>query len=68
MTDFRRKRILLLWSRQERMLAKEFNFNMGDAKCLCVCRRTKVSGRCLHSEKIREVGRGYVREEVVTES
>ena len=59
MTDVRRERIPLLWSRvRERPLAKGFSFNMGDVKCLCVCRRTKLSGRCVNSEKVREVGRG----------
>ena len=60
MTDVRRERVPLLWSTvRERALAKGFIFNMGDAKCPCVCRRTKLSGRGVHSE---------VREEVVTES
>ena len=58
-TDVRRERIPLLLSRvRERTLAKGFSFNMGDAKCPCVCRRTKFSGRCVHSKKVREVGRG----------
>ena len=35
----RGERIPLLWSRvRERTLAKGFGFNMGDAKCPCVCR------------------------------
>ena len=59
MADVRRERIPLLWSNvRERALAKGFTFNMGDAKCSCVCRRTKLSGRCVHSEKVREVGKG----------
>ena len=59
MTDVRREIIPLLWGRvRERTLAKGFSFNMGDAKCPCVCRRTKLSGRCVHSEKVTEVGRG----------
>ena len=54
-----RDRILLPWSRvRERTLAQGPSFNMEDAKCPCVCRRTKLSGRCVHSEKVREVGRG----------
>ena len=58
MTDVRRERIPLLWSRvRERMLAKGFSFNMEDAKCPFACRRTTLSGRCVHSEKVREVGR-----------
>ena len=57
--DVRRERIPLLWSTvRERGLAKGFSFNMGDAKCLCVCRRPKWSGRGVHSETVREVGRG----------
>ena len=40
-TDVRRERIPLLWSTvRERALAKGFSFNMGDAKCPCVCRKT----------------------------
>ena len=58
MTDVRRERIPLLWSRvRDRSLAKGFSFDLGDAKCPCVSRRTKLSGRCVHSEKVREVGR-----------
>ena len=59
MTDVRRERISLLWSRvREPTEAKNLSLNMGDAKRLCVCRRTKLSGRCVaHSEKVREVGR-----------
>ena len=59
MTDVRGERIPLLWSSvRERALAEGFSFNMGDAKCPRVCGRTKLSGRCVHSEKVREVGRG----------
>ena len=66
--EVRRERLPLLWSRVgERMLAKGFCFNMGDAKCPCVCRRTKLTRMCVHSEKVREVGREWVREEVVTD-
>ena len=51
-TDVRTEKIALLWSRvRERTLAEGFSFNMGDAKCPCVCRRTKLSGRCVHNEK-----------------
>ena len=58
MTDVRRERIPLLWSRvRERTSAKDCSFNMGDTKCPYVCRRTKLSGKCVHSEKVREVGR-----------
>ena len=40
-TDVRTEKIALLWSRvRERTLAEGFSFNMGDAKCPCVCRRT----------------------------
>ena len=28
---------------------------MRDMKCPCVCRRTKVPGRGVHSEKVREI-------------
>ena len=58
MTDDRMERIALLWSSvRETALAKGFSFNMGDTKCPCVCRRTKLSGRGVHSEKVREMGR-----------
>ena len=58
MTVVRRERIPLLWSRvRERTLAKGFSFNLRDAKCPCVCRRMKLSGRCVNSENVREVGR-----------
>ena len=61
----------MLWSTviRESSLAKGFRFNMGYAKCLGVSRRTKLSGRGVHSEKVREArgqGKGCVREEVVT--
>ena len=58
MTDVRRERIPLLWSTVgETALAKGFCSNMGDTKYLCVCRRTKLPGRGVHSEKVREIGR-----------
>ena len=60
MVDFRRERILLLSSTvRKRVLAKGFSFNIGVAKCPCVCRRTKLCGRCVHSEEVREVRRSY---------
>ena len=37
----------------------------GVSMCL---QKSKLSGRCVHSEKVREVGRGRVREKVVTYS
>ena len=40
----------------------------GHSKGLCNQTRAKLSGMCVHSEKAREVGRGWVREEVVTDS
>ena len=50
MLDVRWEIISLLWNTvREKELAKGFSFNMGDAKCPCVCRR---------SENVREVGRG----------
>ena len=69
MTDVRKERVPLLWSIvTERTLPRGFSFNMGDAKRPCVCRRTKLSGRCVHSEKVREGGRGCVREEAVADT
>ena len=51
----RRERIPLLWSRVwERTLAKGFNFNMGYAKCLCVYRKMKFSGRCVIVYTVRK--------------
>ena len=48
MTDVRRERIPLLWSRaRERTLAKGFSFNMMNEKCPCVCRRTRCCDRYL---------------------
>jgi len=40
---------------------KGFSLNMRDAICPCVCRRTKLSGRCVLSEAIRDLGREEVR-------
>ena len=51
--DIRRQRIL-----RERALAKGFSFTMGDAKYGCACRRTKLPGRGVHSEKVRQIDRG----------
>ena len=39
------------------MLVKGFCSDMGDMKYSCVCRRTKLPGRGVHSEKVREVDR-----------
>ena len=58
MTIVRRERIPLLWSSVgETALDKDFCSNMGDTKYPCVCRRTKLPGRGVHSEKVRETGR-----------
>ena len=41
----------VLWSTVgETALAKGFCCKMGDMKRLCVCRRTKLPGRRVHSE------------------
>ena len=59
MNDVRKERIPLLWSTvREKAFAEGFSFNMRDAKCPCVFKRTKLSGRCVHSEKVRKIGRG----------
>ena len=60
-TDVRRERIPLLWITA---LAKCFCSVMGDTKYPCVCRRTKLPGRGVHSE-VRELGRRWVREVVI---
>ena len=50
--------ISLLWSTVgETALAKGFYFIMGDTKYPCFHRRTKLPGRGVYSEKVREVGR-----------
>ena len=63
----RRERIPLLWSLvKERTMAKGFSFNMPE--CL---RKTKVVWNVCkqwEGQRLREVGRGWVREEVVTDS
>ena len=57
-TDVRREIIPLLWSTAgERAPAKGFSSNTGDTTYPCVCRRTKLTGRGAHSEKVREIGR-----------
>ena len=59
--DVRKERNLLFWSTvRKRALAKSFcsnNSYMGDTKYPCVCRRTKLHGKSVHSEKVREIGR-----------
>ena len=58
MTDVRKERIALLWSTVgETALAKGFYSNMGGTMYPRVCRRTKLPGRRVHSEKLREIGR-----------
>ena len=42
----------------ETALAKGFCSNMGDTNYPCVCGRTKLPGRGVHCEKVRERGRG----------
>ena len=37
---------------RERVLAKGFRFNPGNARCLNVCRKLKLLGRGLHSKKV----------------
>ena len=57
MTDVRRERILLLWSTVgETAFAKCFCSNMEDTRYPCVCRRTKLPGRDVHSD-VRESGK-----------
>ena len=71
MTHVRREIIPLLWSTYlgKRALPNVLVLiNMGNTKYLCVCRRTKLPGRGVHSEEVREIGRRRVREEVVTDS
>ena len=54
-----RERIPLLWSTvREKALSKGFSFNTRDAKCPYVCRRTKLPGRGVHSEKVKDIVRG----------
>ena len=46
---------------------KTGSFNMRNAKYPCVCRKTKLPGRGVLKEKVTEVGKGGVREEVVAD-
>ena len=46
---------------------KGFTSKMRDTKH-CVCRRAKLPGRGVHSEKARETGRRRVREETIADS
>ena len=56
MTDVQREQIPLLWSTVgETMLAKGFRSIMEGMAF--VCRRTKLPGRGVQSEKIRKTGR-----------
>ena len=56
--DVGRERIKSLWSTVfKKALAKHFSFNVGEAHYLCVCRRLKLPGRGVHSEKVRETGK-----------
>ena len=58
MTDVTWERISLLWSTAgETALAKGFDLSWEDTKYPCFHRRTKLPGRDVHSEMIREVGR-----------
>ena len=52
----------------ETTLAKGFHSNTGNMKYPCVCRRTKLPGRGVHSETVREVGRKQVRAVVADSS
>ena len=56
MTDVRRGQFPLLWSTAgaEEALAKGF-CSLVDTKYPCVCRRTQLPGRGVHSEKVREI-------------
>ena len=54
MTDVRRNRIPLLWNTGgETASPKSFCSNIGDTKYPCVCRRMKLPGRGVDSEKVR---------------
>ena len=49
-TDIYDGKIAALLSKSQR---QGFNFNMGDTKYPCVCRRTKLPGRGVHCEMVR---------------
>ena len=36
-------------------MAKGYSINMRNAKYPCFCRRSKLSGKGVHSEKVREI-------------
>ena len=58
MTDVRKEQIPLLVSAiGGTVLAKGFCSNIGDMKYVCVCRRTKLPGRGVHSEEVKEISR-----------
>ena len=57
-TDFRRGEFHCFWvTVRERAMAKGYNINMRNAKYPCFCRRSKLSRKGVHSEKVRETGR-----------
>ena len=67
--DVRKERIPLVWSTVgETTLAKGFRSNMVNTKYPCVCRRTKLPGRGVHSEMVKEIGRKQVRAVVADSS
>ena len=66
MTDVIRERIPLLWSTvRERVSTNGFCLNMGNTKYPGFCRRTKLSGRGVHSEKARELSKKHMTEHTV---
>ena len=56
-TDVRRERILLLRSTVRETALAKVCFNRGNTKYPCASRRTKLSGRGVHCEKVREISR-----------
>ena len=63
--DVRREKIYFLWNTVNEHWPKGFSSKIGNVEYLYFCRRTKLPGRGIHSEKVRETGRRRVREEAI---
>ena len=59
-TNVRGRGVHCFWSTvrlMDRELAKGLGINMVNAMCQCVCRRKRLTGRVVHGEKVREIGK-----------
>jgi len=57
MADVKKEYSVTLEHSSRNSTGQRFCSNMGDTDYQCICRRTKLPGRDLHSEKVREIGR-----------